>query len=73
MPMKEAKLIWNEGYWSDRAEEARATSETMQNPECQRIMREIADSYALLARLTRQFHDAARHDARSEQRGPPEK
>ena len=49
------KLIRNEGYWRDRTEEALAISAETRNPECKRIMRELADTYELLARLTAEF------------------
>jgi len=58
-PKPTTKLIWHEGYWRDRAEEARAISEEIRNPECRRIMREIASSYEYLARLTNDFQNAA--------------
>jgi hypothetical protein len=53
------KLIWNEGYWLDRAEEALAISADISNPECKRIMRELAATYEHVARLTAEFKSAA--------------
>jgi hypothetical protein len=58
-PKPTTKLIWHEGYWRDRAEEARTIAEEIRNPECRRIMREIAGSYESLARLTNDFQSAA--------------
>ena len=55
-----AKLIWDKTYWLDRGEEARAIASEIRNPECKRIMAEIAASYDRLARLTDDFHSAAR-------------
>jgi len=54
-----AKLIWNKTYWLDRAEEARAIATEIRNPECRRIMVEIAASYNHLATLTDDFQCAA--------------
>ena len=54
-----AKVIWNEGHWLDRAEEARAAAENIRTPECKRIMCEIARSYEHLARLSTDFKEAA--------------
>jgi len=54
-----AKLIWNEGYWLDRAEEARAAAGNIRTPECRRIMCEIAKSYEHLAKLSHDFSRAA--------------
>lgn len=54
-----AKLIWAENYWHDRAEEARAAAGNIRNPECRRIMREIARSYEHLAKLSRDFNETA--------------
>ena len=48
-------LIWNEGDWRDRAEEVLAISADARNPECQRILRELAATYERLARLTAEF------------------
>jgi hypothetical protein len=59
MTRPKAKLIWHEGYWRHRSEEARAISEEIRNPDCRRIMREIAESYEYLARLTKSFQKAA--------------
>lgn len=53
------KLIWNEAFWRDRAEEAYSISQEIRNPECRRIMREISHSCEYLARLTNEFHNAA--------------
>jgi hypothetical protein len=53
------KIIWDASYWDFRAEEARATLSEVRNPECQRIMAEIAESYARLARLSASFRQAA--------------
>jgi len=39
------KLIWDEGYWRDRAEEALAISADISNPQCARIMHELAATY----------------------------
>jgi len=39
------KLIGDERYWAERAEEARAVCDSIRNPECRRIMGEIALSY----------------------------
>ena len=55
-----AKLVWNKTYWLNRAEEARAIATEIRNPECKRIMVEIAASYDRLAGLTDDFHSAAR-------------
>jgi hypothetical protein len=38
-------MIWKESYWANRAEQARATVESIRNPECRRIVREIAVSF----------------------------
>jgi hypothetical protein len=54
-----AKLIWNEDHWLDRAEEARAKAAGIRNPECRRIMTELAATYEHLARLTADFKAAA--------------
>ena len=54
-----AKLIWNKTYWLNRAEEARAIATEIRNPECKRIMVEIAASYDHLATLTDDFQSAA--------------
>jgi len=54
-----AKLIWDQTYWLDRAEEARAIATEIRNPECRRIMVEIAASYDHLAALTCDFQCAA--------------
>jgi hypothetical protein len=59
------KLIWDENYWLHRAEEARAMASEIRNPECRRIMVEIADSYDRLAQQSKDFVSAAR--------GAPEK
>jgi hypothetical protein len=59
------KLIWDEDYWLHRAEEARAMASEIRNPECRRIMVEIADSYERLAQQSKDFVSAAR--------GAPEK
>lgn len=53
------KLIRNEGYWRDRAEEALAISADTRNPECKRIMRELSATYEHLARLTAEFKSVA--------------
>jgi hypothetical protein len=53
------KLIWDADYWEFRAEEARATLSEVRNPDCQRIMGEIADAYERLARLSVSFKEAA--------------
>ena len=60
MPVTKAmpKLIWDERYWAERAEEARAVCDSIQNPECSRIMGEIALSYDRLARLSKDFNSA---------------
>jgi hypothetical protein len=36
-------------YWRKRAEEARATAEEMHDPECKRIMLDIAEAYERIA------------------------
>jgi len=54
-----AKLIWDEGHWLDRAEQARAAAGNIRNPECRRIMGEIAKSYDHLAKLSKDFTRAA--------------
>jgi len=53
------KLIRNEVYWRDRAEEALAISADIRDPECKRIMQELAATYERLARLTADFKSAA--------------
>ena len=53
------KLVWNEAYWSDRAEEARTIGQEIRNPECRRIMRDIADAYDRLATLSKNFQKAS--------------
>jgi hypothetical protein len=53
------KLIWNEPYWDHRAEQARAAADSLRDPECKRIMVEIAASYEQLGNLTRAFRSAA--------------
>jgi len=53
------KLIWDEDYWLHRAAEARTLGESIRHRECKRIMADIADSYARLARLTKDFQKAA--------------
>jgi hypothetical protein len=53
------KLIWNEGYRRDRAEEALAISADTRNPECKRILLELAATYDRLARLTAESKSAA--------------
>ena len=53
------KLIWDEAYWRDRADEALAISADIRNPECKRIMQELAATYEHLARLTAEFKSAA--------------
>ena len=58
-PKPTAKLIWNKTYWLDRAEEARTIASDIRNPECKRIMADIAASYEHLARLTHDFKSAA--------------
>jgi hypothetical protein len=53
----DASLVWlltvrmpeNAEYWRKRAEEARATAEAMQDPECKRIMLDIAEAYERIA------------------------
>jgi hypothetical protein len=40
-----AKPIWNESYWLDRAEEALAKAADIRNPDCRRIMAELAATY----------------------------
>ncbi len=62
MPSKKSghKLIWDEGHWLNRAGEARTAAENIRNPECKRIMREIAESYDHLAKLSKDFNRAAR-------------
>src|SRR5262245_66624724 len=50
------KLIWNEAFWRDRAEEAYSISQEIRNPECRRIMREISHSCQYLARLPKHVH-----------------
>jgi DNA-directed RNA polymerase subunit N (RpoN/RPB10) len=57
---KPAKLIWDEAYWLDRAEEARTLLEDIRHPECRRIMSEMAESYERLAEQTKRFREAAR-------------
>jgi hypothetical protein len=54
-----AKLIRDKAYWLDRAEEARAIAAVIRNPDCKRIMVEIAASYDRLASLTGDFQGAA--------------
>jgi hypothetical protein len=54
-----AKLIWNEAYWANRAEEARAIQQEIRNSKRRRIMGEIADSDDRLAVLTRKFQTTA--------------
>jgi hypothetical protein len=46
-------------YWRDRAEEGRAISANIRNPQCKRIMQELAATYEHLARLTVEFKSAA--------------
>jgi hypothetical protein len=53
------KLIWNEAYWADHAEEARSIAEKIQNPECRLIVLDMAISYGRLAKLTRDFKSSA--------------
>jgi len=53
------KLIWDEEYWLHRAEEAHTIGESIRHPECKRIMADIAESYARLARFTKDFQKAA--------------
>jgi hypothetical protein len=53
------KLIREEAYWNHRAEEARAVAEVVRNPDSKRIMEDIADTYAHLAKLTKTFHAIA--------------
>jgi hypothetical protein len=36
-------------YWRERAKEARASAEAMQDPECKRIMLDIAEAYERIA------------------------
>lgn len=43
-------LRHNAEYWHSRAEEARAVAEMMTDPEAKRILLEIAESYARLAK-----------------------
>lgn len=52
-------MIWKESYWANRAEQARATVESIRNPECRRIVREIAVSFDRLAKLTGDFKSSA--------------
>jgi hypothetical protein len=54
------KIIWNENYWLDRAEDARLMGGDLQNDDCRRIMHGIADCYEHLATLSKLFHEAAR-------------
>jgi len=53
------KLIWSEQHWLFRAEEARTMLDDIKNPECRKIMSDIAETYARLATLTAGFHRAA--------------
>ena len=53
------KLIWDETYWSFRAEEARTAASEISNLECRAIMRRMAESYDRLAEDTRKFRAAA--------------
>jgi len=53
------KMIWDESYWLQRAEEARTISADLRSPECRQIMREMAASYERLAQLTKDFRRAA--------------
>ena len=54
------KLIRDETYWRDRAEEARSIEGGLKDAECKKIMREIAESYERLAELTTRFRAAAK-------------
>ena len=54
------KLIWDEAHWANRAEQARAAAKNIQNPECRRIMSEIAASFDHLAKLSSDFNRAAK-------------
>src|SRR5215475_1901032 len=49
------KIIWDETYWLQRADEVRAICDSMRNHECRRIMGEMAESYERLASLTKRF------------------
>jgi hypothetical protein len=62
------KLIWNEEYWLHRAEEAHTLGASIRHPECKRIMADIAESYARLARLTKDFQKAAASPVTVEQK-----
>ena len=55
-----SKIIWNENYWSDLAERARAIEIDLRNDECKEVMQAIADCYEHLAMLSRALHQAAR-------------
>jgi hypothetical protein len=46
-------------YWRDRAEEAQVMPANIRNPECRRIMGELAAAYEHLAKLTTEFKAAA--------------
>jgi hypothetical protein len=54
-----AKLIWNADHWLDRAEEALTMAADIRNPECKRVMVELAATYKHLAKLTTYFQAAA--------------
>jgi hypothetical protein len=58
-PPKAVKLIWDEQYWRDRAEEARAVQADLTKADCKRVMADIAKTYDRLADLTRNFKIAA--------------
>jgi hypothetical protein len=66
-----AKLIWDRRYWQDRADEAKAAAEDVRNPECKRIMLEIAATYQHLANLTSDFTTAASKGAVGQLRTAP--
>ena len=53
------KLIWNEAYWVDRADNARAFAGKLRNPECRVIVLEMAVSHDRLAKLTSDFRSSS--------------
>jgi hypothetical protein len=53
------KMTWDETYWLQRADQARAIGDSMRNHECRMIMEEMAESYERLAGLTKRFQKKA--------------
>lgn len=48
------RLLNDAKHWRERAEEARAVAATLNDPEAEQMMLEIAESYEMLAQLAEQ-------------------